>query len=40
MWGRLDDYVRAILAASVVAVFSAGGIYPAPDLKTPVEWVS
>ena len=38
MWSRLDDYVRAIVAALFVAVFSVGGIYLAPDLKTPAEW--
>ena len=40
MWGRLDDYVRAIVAAFFVAIFSVGGIYLTPDLKTPAEWVS
>lgn len=40
MWGRLDDYVRAIVAAFFVAIFSVGGVYPTPDLKTPAEWVS
>jgi hypothetical protein len=39
VWGRLDDYVRAIVAAFFVAVFSVGSIYLAPDLKTPAEWV-
>ena len=33
VWGRLDDYVRAIVAAFFVAVFSVGGIYLTPDLK-------
>ena len=40
MWGRLDDYVRAIVAAFFVAIFSVGGVYLTPDLKTPAEWVS
>ena len=40
LWQRLDDYVRAIVAAFFVAIFSVGGIYPTPDLKTPSEWVS
>jgi hypothetical protein len=40
VWGRLDDYVRAIVAAFFVAVFSVGGIYLTPDLKTPAGWVS
>lgn len=40
LWGRLDDYVRAFIAAFFVAIFSVGGIYLTPDLKTPAEWVS
>jgi hypothetical protein len=40
LWGRLDDYVRAIVAAFFVAIFSVGGIYLTPDLRTPAEWVS
>ncbi len=40
LWQRLDDYVRAIVAAFFVAIFSVGGIYLTPDLKTPAEWVS
>ena len=40
LWGRLDDYVRAIVAAFFVAIFAVGGIYLTPDLKTPAEWVS
>lgn len=40
LWKRLDDYVRAIVAAFFVAIFSVGGIYLTPDLKTPAEWVS
>lgn len=39
VWGRLDDYVRAIVAAFFVAVFPVGGIYLTPDLKSPAEWV-
>ena len=40
LWHRLDDYVRAMIAAFFVALFSVGGIYLTPDLKTPAEWVS
>ena len=40
IWERLDDYVRAITAAFFVAIFSVGGVYLTPDLKTPAEWVS
>ena len=40
MWQRLDDYVRAIVAAFFIAIFSVGGVYLTPDLKTPAEWVS
>jgi hypothetical protein len=40
LWERLDDYVRAIVAAFFVAIFAVGGIYLTPDLKTPAEWVS
>ena len=40
IWRRLDDYVRAIIAAFFVAIFSVGGVYLTPDLKTPAEWVS
>lgn len=40
LWQRLDDYIRAIIAAFFVALFSVGGIYLTPDLKTPAEWVS
>lgn len=40
LWDRLDDYIRAIVAAFFVAIFSVGGIYLTPDLKTPAEWVS
>jgi hypothetical protein len=40
LWGRLDDYIRAIVAAFFVAIFSVGGIYLTPDLRTPAEWVS
>ncbi|WP_445680104.1 hypothetical protein [Radicibacter daui] len=38
--GRLDDFVRAVVAAFFVAIFSVGGVYLTPDLKTPAEWVS
>ncbi|MFC5067033.1 hypothetical protein [Flaviflagellibacter deserti] len=40
LWNRLDDYVRAIVAAFFVSIFSVGGVYLTPDLKTPAEWVS
>lgn len=40
VWRRLDDYLRAIIAAFFVAIFSVGGIYLTPDLRTPAEWVS
>lgn len=40
LWLRLDDYVRAIIAAFFVAIFAVGGVYLTPDLKTPAEWVS
>ncbi|SON55604.1 hypothetical protein HDIA_2063 [Hartmannibacter diazotrophicus] len=40
LWTRVDDYLRAIIAAFFVAVFAVGGIYLTPDLKTPAEWVS
>jgi hypothetical protein len=40
LWERIDDYMRALIAAFFVAIFSVGGIYLTPDLKTPAEWVS
>jgi hypothetical protein len=40
LWNRLDDFVRAMIAAFFIAIFSIGGIYLTPDLKTPSEWVS
>lgn len=40
LWFRLDDYVRATVAAFFVAIFAVGGVYLTPDLKTPAEWVS
>ncbi|MEL3888868.1 hypothetical protein V6B08_01245 [Ferrovibrio sp. MS7] len=40
LWLRLDDYVRAFIAAFFVAIFAVGGVYLTPDLKTPAEWVS
>ena len=40
LWGRLDEYVRAIIAVFFIAIFSVGGIYLTPDLRTPAEWVS
>ena len=39
---RLDDFLRATIAAFFVAVFSVGGIYLTPDLKTDsalIPWV-
>ncbi len=40
LWGRLDDFVRVVIAAFFVAIFAVGGVYLTPDLKTPAEWVS
>lgn len=40
LWTRLDDYVRVTVGAFFVAIFSVGGVYFTPDLKTPAEWVS
>lgn len=40
LWQRLDDFVRAVIAAFFVAIFAVGGVYLTPDLKTPAEWVS
>ncbi len=40
LWLRLDDFVRIMIAAFFVAIFSVGGVYLTPDLKTPSEWVS
>lgn len=40
LWNRLDDYLRAIIAAFFVATFAVGGVYLTPDLKTPAEWLS
>lgn len=40
LWLRLDDFVRAMIAAFFVATFAVGGVYLTPDLKTPAEWVS
>lgn len=40
LWRRLDDYMRAIIGAFLVAIFAVGGVYLTPDLKTPAEWVS
>ncbi|CAH0340884.1 hypothetical protein RHI9324_02566 [Rhizobium sp. CECT 9324] len=40
LWVRIDDYVRAIIGAFFISIFSVGGIYLTPDLKTPAEWVS
>jgi len=40
LWKRLDDFVRIVIAAFLVAIFAVGGVYLTPDLKTPAEWVS
>ena len=40
LWNRLDDFIRAMIAAFFIAIFAVGGIYLTPDLKTPSEWVS
>ena len=40
LWRRLDDFVRAVVAAFFVAIFAVGGVYLTPDLRTPAEWVS
>jgi hypothetical protein len=40
LWQRLDDFVKAVIAAFFVAIFAVGGIYLTPDLRTPAEWVS
>lgn len=39
---RLDDFLRATIAAFFIAIFSVGGIYLTPDLKTDsalIPWV-
>lgn len=39
---RLDDFMRATIAAFFVAIFSVGGIYLTPDLKTDsavIPWI-
>jgi hypothetical protein len=40
LWNRLDDFVRAVIAAFFIAIFAVGGVYLTPDLETPAEWVS
>lgn len=40
LWLRSDDFMRAIIGAFFVAIFSVGGVYLTPDLQTPNEWVS
>ena len=40
LWKRLDDFVRAVIAAFFIAIFAIGGVYLTPDLRTPAEWVS
>ncbi|MCF1709341.1 DUF305 domain-containing protein [Tabrizicola sp. J26] len=42
LWWRLDDFIRATIAAFFIAIFAVGGIYLTPDLKTDsglVSWV-
>jgi hypothetical protein len=39
---RLDDFLRAAIAAFFIAIFAVGGIYLTPDLKTDsafIPWV-
>ncbi|MFZ0098343.1 MAG: DUF305 domain-containing protein [Gemmobacter sp.] len=39
---RLDDFLRASIAAFFIAIFSVGGVYITPDLKTDnavIPWV-
>lgn len=40
LWSRADDFMRAVIGAFFIAVFSVGGVYLTPDLQTPSEWVS
>ena len=40
LWGRADDFMRAVTAGFFVAVFAVGGVYLTPDLRTPSELVS
>ncbi len=40
LWARADDFMRAVIGAFFVAIFSVGGVYLTPDLQTPNEWVS
>ncbi len=40
LWGRLDDLMRAVIAAFFVAIFAMGGVFLTPDLKTANEMVS
>jgi hypothetical protein len=40
LWRRLEDFIRAVVAAFFVAIFAVGGVYLTPDLRTPSEWVS
>jgi hypothetical protein len=40
IWGRMDDFVRAVIGAFFIAIFAVGGVYLTPDLKTPSEMVS
>jgi len=40
LWRRLDDFIRVVIGAFFVAIFSVGGVYLTPDLQTPAEWVS
>lgn len=40
LWSRADQFMRAVIGAFFVAIFSVGGVYLTPDLQTPSEWVS
>jgi hypothetical protein len=39
LWGRLDDFVRLVIAAFFVAIFTVGGTYLTPEMHTRHEWV-
>ena len=40
LWSRVDDFARVTIAAFFVAIFSVGGVYLTPELRTSSEWVS
>ncbi|GEO43709.1 hypothetical protein SAE02_78570 [Skermanella aerolata] len=40
LWSRADDFVRVTVGAFFVALFSVGGVYLTPELRTSSEWVS